>query len=255
MMASNTLLRRKLAENLRRVSDRVGEACARKRRDPAEVLLVAVTKYVDIDMIRALLDLGQIDLGERRVQALTQRAGMISELRSRMRTGGTVKVMPAPRWHMVGHLQRNKVRAVLPHVVMIHSVDSLRLAEEISNQAAKRELTADVLLEVNAGQEKAKQGLAVGAVLHLAEQVVTLPGVRLCGLMCMAPLTDDSEVIRRVFVRTGELFEEIRGERFCPPEFVHLSMGMTNDYPVAVEEGATIIRVGTALFEGLAAAV
>jgi pyridoxal phosphate enzyme (YggS family) len=244
-----------VSENLHRVSDRVGEACARARRDASEVMLVAVTKYVDVDMIRTLLDLGQVELGESRAQALTQRAGMIAELRARMRAGGATKMMPAPRWHMVGHLQRNKVRAVLPHVVMIHSVDSLRLSEEISRQASKRGLTLDILLEVNAGEEKAKQGLAVGAVCHLAEQVVSLPGMRLCGLMCMAPLTEDTERIRRVFVRTKELFEEIRGERFCPPEFRHLSMGMSNDYPIAVEEGATIIRVGTALFEGVAAAV
>jgi hypothetical protein len=255
MMISNTLNRRKLSENLRRVTERVRQACDAKRRDASEVSLVAVTKSVDVDVIRALLDLGQIDLGESRVQALTQRAGMICELRSRMLSGGASKALPAPRWHMIGHLQRNKVRMVLPHVSMIHSVDSLRLAEEINNQAGKQGLKADVLLEVNATEDKNRFGLAVGAVVHLAEQIVTLEGINLCGLMCMAPFTDDEQAIRKVFVRTRELFEEILEERFCPPGFKHLSMGMSNDYAIAVEEGATIIRVGTALFEGLTVAV
>ena len=252
-MISNTSVRRKLTENLRRIADRVESACGRARREPSDVSLLIVTKYVDVDMVRTLLDMGHIELGESRVQQLTQRAGMISEYRSRLQSAGAGKGLPEPRWHMIGHLQRNKVKAVLPHVVMVHSVDSLRLAEEISAQASKRNLTTDVLLEVNAGQEKAKSGLAVGAVTHLAEQVYTLPGMRLRGLMCMAPLTEETERIRRAFARTREVFEEIRSEQLCGPEFRHLSMGMTNDYPIAVEEGATIIRVGSAVFEGLKA--
>lgn len=250
-MSLSAGIRRKLNENLRRVHGEVEAACARSRREPSSVSLIAVTKTVEIDMIRLLLDVGQIDLAESRVQALAQRAGMIAEMRTRMRSGGSSRSLPAPRWHMVGHLQRNKVKAVLPHTCMIHSVDSLRLAEEISNHASRGDQTVDVLLEVNAGEEKAKQGLAVGAVLHLADQVRTLPGFRLCGLMCMAPLVDDRETIRRVFVRTRELFEEIQSERCGGPHFAELSMGMSNDYAIAIEEGATMIRVGGALFEGI----
>ena len=251
-MSSNTAVRRKLSENLRRVQDKIGSACGRSGRDPETVTLVAVTKMVEIDVIRTLLDLGQIDLGENRVQALTQRAGMIAEMRARIRNGGSSRTLPAPRWHMIGHLQRNKVTPVLEHAALIHSIDSLRLIEEISNQAEPRDQLIEVLLEVNASEEKAKQGLGVGAVIHMAEQVHLLPGVRLRGLMCMAPLTEDRDLIRRVFVRTRELFEEIRTDNVGGPQFAELSMGMTNDYEIAVEEGATIIRVGAALFEGIA---
>jgi len=253
-MSANTAVRRKLNENLRRVHDQIASACARSGRDPKTVTLVAVTKIVEIDVIRALLELGQIDIGESRVQALTQRAGMIAEMRTRIRNGGAARTLPAPRWHMIGHLQRNKVKPVLQHTALIHSIDSLRLVEEISGQAAPRDQLVDVLLEVNASEEKVKQGLAVGAVVHMAEQVHSLPGLRLRGLMCMAPLTEDQGVIRHVFARTRELFEEIQTDNIGGPNFAELSMGMSNDYEIAVEEGATIIRVGTALFEGIAPA-
>ena len=133
-------MRRKLSENLRRVRDRIGDACARADRDPDAISLVAVTKTVEIDVIRCLLETGQLDIGESRVQQLIRRAGMIGEFRLRARDGAHVKKLPAPRWHMVGHVQRNKVRSLLPHTTMIHSLDSLRLAEEISERARQQGL-------------------------------------------------------------------------------------------------------------------
>jgi len=140
---------------------------------------------------------------------------------------------------------------VLPWTTLIHSLDSLRLAEAISAQAVKLDKTAEVLMQVNSSGERSKFGTAVGAATHLAEQIVTLPKIKLLGLMTISPLADDAEKTRPFFERTRELFEEMRGERIVGPEFVHLSMGMSSDYAVAVEEGATMVRIGTALFEGL----
>jgi pyridoxal phosphate enzyme (YggS family) len=188
------------------------------------------------------------------VQVLVKRAGMLDEqLQRRMaRTSQESADRPSqPRWHMVGRLQRNKVRAVLPWVELIHSLDSLRLAEEISAQAVKADREVRALMQINPTAERAKFGVAVGAAIHLVEQIVSLPKLTLTGLMAMAPLVDDPEKARPAFERTRELFEEIRGEKVVGPEFAHLSMGMSSDYVVAVEEGATIVRIGTALFDGL----
>ncbi|KPK76157.1 MAG: hypothetical protein AMJ79_07910 [Phycisphaerae bacterium SM23_30] len=247
-------MRKKITENLKRIKDNIAEACVRKMRDPSEVRLIAVTKTVEVDTIRLLLEMGQIDIGESRVQQLMQRTAMIQESLSRRQelTGAEApEPIHRPKWHMIGHLQRNKVKQLLPVVEYIHSVDSLRLAEEINTCAAKLGLVEKVkiFLEVNASQEKQKYGLAVGAITALAEQVKTLPNLEMAGLMTMAPLTEDQEICRFCFVRLREIFEEIRGEKIVGPQFKHLSMGMTQDYVTAVEEGATMVRIGTALFE------
>ena len=239
-------MRKKITDNLKRIKDKVAEACGRSRRDPAQVRVIAVTKTVEVDTIRLLLELGQLDIGESRVQQLMQRSAMIGESLSRRQglsggeNGGSA---PKPRWHMIGHLQRNKVRQLLPIVDYIHSVDSLRLAEEINTSAAKLGLSdkVKIFLEVNTSQEKQKCGLAVGAV--------TLPNLDMVGLMTMAPLTEDQEICRFCFVRLREMFEEMRGEKVVGPHFKHLSMGMSQDYVTAIEEGATVVRIGTALFE------
>ena len=151
---------------------------------------------------------------------------------------------------MVGHLQRNKVKHILPIIDFIHSIDSLRLAEEINTAAARlgMENKIKVLLQVNTSQEKQKYGLAVGAVSALAEQVQTLPNLQVCGLMTMAPFTEDENRCRFCFSRLREIFDEMRGEHVVGPSFTHLSMGMSQDYEIAVEEGATMLRIGSALF-------
>lgn len=244
-------MKRKLAENWKRVTHRIEEACARVDRDPSSVTLVAVTKYASLDVIRTMFDLGFTDFGERQVQELTKRAAAINEwLRRFARDAGT-GARPRPQWHMIGHLQRNKVKAVLPWTDLIHSLDSLRLAEEIDAQAGKLGRVIPVLLEVNAADEPGKFGVAVAAVTHLCEQVCSLEHIELRGLMSMAPLTDDENQIRYVFGRVRELFDEIIGERLCGPQFKDLSLGMTNDFEFGIEVGATYIRVGTALFEGV----
>jgi pyridoxal phosphate enzyme (YggS family) len=151
---------------------------------------------------------------------------------------------------MVGHLQRNKVRQILSIVHLIHSVDTLRLAEEINAAAPKLNICPNILLQVNTSEEPQKYGVPVGAAMHLAEQIGTLPNLKLIGLMTMAPLTRDKDAIRSCFTRARELFIEMRGEKIVSPEFTELSMGMSSDYEIAVEEGATILRIGSAIFAG-----
>lgn len=250
-------MKERIAENLQRIRDEIAQACDRDHRDPREVELVAVTKTADVDAIGALLDLGHAHIGESRVQELVDRHSALQAKPTHKLDEpppGTTTPQPAParaHWHMVGHLQRNKVKPLLPIVEMIHSVDSLRLAEEINTTAARLGLDdkVHILLQVNTSREKQKHGLAVGAVLALAEQVMTLPNLKIGGLMTMAPLTEDAEKARFCFGRLREIFEEIRDEKILGPTFKHLSMGMSNDYIPAIEEGATLIRIGSALFE------
>jgi pyridoxal phosphate enzyme (YggS family) len=244
-------MRRKLADNLKRVRERMHAACQRARRAPEAVRLIAVTKMVEVDVIRSLIDMGVGDLAESRAQELVKRAGMVNEFLTRRRKLDPADGPPEPRWHMIGHMQRNKVRMVQPWVELIHSVDSLRLAEEISEESGKLGRPMDVLIEVNVAGEKSKHGIAVGAVPHLAEHIRALPGLRITGLMTMAPLEDDPEEVRPHFRRLRELFEEMRGEKAAGPAFCELSMGMTNDFEIAIEEGATLIRIGRALFDGV----
>jgi len=248
-------MKRRLSDNYTRVRDRIQAACLRSGRDAGEVHLVAVTKMVEVDVIRTAIEMGMLDLGERRVQDLIKRAGMINEHLARRRTLDPGSCPPNPRWHMIGHLQRNKVRPLLPFVEMIHSLDSLRLAEEISDEAVKIGRVIPCLVEINVSGEKSKYGIAVGAASYLAEQVVDMPGLSIIGLMTMAPLVENPEDARPYFRRLRELFEDMKGEGVVKPEFRELSMGMTNDFEIAIEEGATMIRVGTALFEGLTTGV
>lgn len=244
-------MRRKLAENIKRVRERIAEACDRGGRRPEDIRLIAVTKTVEVDVIRATLEAGLLELAENRVQELVKRAGMIREHLSRRRSMASEDATSQPVWHMVGHLQRNKVRHVLPWVSMIHSVDSLRLAEEISKEAVRIGQTMPVLLEVNVSGEKSKMGMAVGAVSYLAEHVVNLPGIEVAGLMTMAPLAEDPEAARPHFRRLHEIVDDIRREGRMGRAFRELSMGMSDDFEVAIEEGATMIRLGRAIFEGV----
>lgn len=242
-------VRRKLSENLKRIRERMAAACERRGRRADEVQLVAVTKTVEVDVIRSGMEAGLMDLGESRVQELVRRAGMIREHLSRRRSMDRSEALD-PRWHMVGHLQRNKVRVLAPWVDVIHSLDSLRLAEEISEEASKVARVISVLIEVNVSGEKSKFGIAVGAVPHLAENIRALPGIEVIGLMTMAPQAEEPEEARPHFARLREVFEDMRSERILGPEFREMSMGMSNDFEIAIEEGATMVRIGTALFEG-----
>lgn len=239
-----------LAERLQEVKDRIAAACAKARREPAEVTLIAVTKYAAPEQIREIVQLGVTDLGESRVQVLAQRTPQINEFFARRQQAGDETAPAKLRWHMIGHLQRNKIKQVLPLVSLIHSVDSLRLAEELDQQAAKLGKRQPVLMQVNTSEESSKFGVAVGAAVHLAEQIDSMPNLALMGLMAMGPLDGGPARTQAVFARTRELFEEMRWHKIGGNNLRHLSMGMSNDFELAIAEGATMVRIGSALFGG-----
>lgn len=252
-----TGIEQKLRENVRVVRDRIGEACTRVHRDPKTVGLVAVTKTMGLDVVRSLLRMGLTDLGENRVHRLVERAEAIGRDMGRSKPPEWIpeplraNQPTPPRWHMIGNLQRNKVRSLLPWVSMIHSVDRLRLAEEIDHRAAELSRRVDVLLEVSGADEPQKGGAAVCAAAHLGEQMASLPHLRLRGLMAMAPQGEDANRLGNVFSRVSELFEEMRHDYAVGEDFDLLSMGMSNDFEIAVACGSNLVRVGTALFEGI----
>jgi len=239
-----------LAVKLDEVKERIAAACAKAKRDSAEVTLIAVTKTAAPEQIREILQLGVGDLGESRVQVLQQRAAQVNEFFARQQAHGAENLPAKLRWHMIGHLQRNKIKPVLPLVSIIHSVDSLRLAEELDAHAAKANRKLPVLMQVNASEEPQKSGVAVGAAVPLAEQIGTMDNLQIMGLMTMAPLDGDEKTIRQTFARTRELFEEIKFNKIGGSAMRHLSMGMSNDFEHAIMEGATLLRIGTLLFGG-----
>lgn len=220
---------------LREVRERVAAACARAGRSPADVTLVAVTKTVSPATAQRVVDAGVFDLGENRPQELWRKAEALS---------GDV------RWHMIGHLQRNKVARTLPLVTWIHSVDSIRLLQAIDEEAGKLGKNVSVLLEVNTSGEANKKGFAPAAVTTLADTIAGLKYVHVRGLMTMAAL-QDAEACRPSFAQLRTLRDELRDKLAAPHTFEHLSMGMSNDFDIAIEEGATFIRLGTFLVGGL----
>ena len=225
-----------LAKRLDHVEQRLRAACQRAGRQRSEVTLVVVTKTVAPDVAALLPELGIFDLGESRPQQLWRKAAVLPK---------TVC------WHLIGHLQRNKIEPTLPLVSLIHSVDSIRLIEALEIEARKREQTLPVLLEINASREVNKHGFAPEEVPALLPHLTKLRHVRIDGLMAMAAFEEDPQRCRRTFAEVRELRDRFRGELGPPHRLEHLSMGMSNDYEVAVEEGATIARIGSAFFEGL----
>ncbi len=238
----------KIADNLKRVQDNIAAACERCGRSTSEITTVVVTKSANIDMIKQVVRLGCTELAENRVQHLKITA---EDLDVFLNENSADPAFPKKiNWHMIGHLQRNKVRQLLRNCQIIHSVDTLRVAEEVSRDAEKALVTPRILMQVNCSQEPQKYGVPVGAAIHLVEQIVTMPNIKLVGLMTMAPLTSNKDLVRESFARARELFEEIKGEKMAGPEFNHLSMGMSQDYETAIEFGATMLRIGSAIFAG-----
>ncbi len=240
-----------LKSRLQAVRDSIQRAAVRSERPTEDIVLVAVTKYASMDQIRQLIDLGHQDLGESQAQQLIHRSIQIEEYLQRHRelASGRSSTLPRQvRWHMIGHLQRNKVRKLLPLVRLIHSVDSLRLAEEIQSNAARQDVPVEVLVQINTSGNKSKFGVAPAAAIHLIEQIDTMLNVRPRGLMCMAPLVEDPNDARHAFQLCQEIYEEIRTKGVGGEKFNILSMGMSNDYEVAIECGANIVRVGEAIF-------
>ena len=237
MPTSTPFLAALIRENLARVRERIAAAAACSGRQAHDVKLVGVTKYVDESIARALAEAELLDLGESRPQDLWLKADALSEL--------------PIRWHLVGHLQRNKVRRTLPLKPTIHSADSLRLLGEISSEAASLGLKADVLLEVNVSGDAAKHGFEPTEMEPLLPQIAALPNIAVHGLMTMAALQGGPDRARRDFAALRELRDRLLPR--CPDSvsFRELSMGMSGDYEIAIEEGATIVRVGSALFKSL----
>ncbi|MEO1009290.1 MAG: YggS family pyridoxal phosphate-dependent enzyme [Planctomycetota bacterium] len=250
--AMNDIADDELRRRYRDVHERIERAASRTETDAASIILVAVTKHAEPEQILQLVRAGHLDFGENRVQQLLQRASMLSEQAERMRSLGAALgaagASEPVRWHMIGQLQRNKAKQVASVCRLVHSVDSLRVAEELQEIGLKREAPVEVLLQVNTSGEAAKAGCPGAAALHVVEQIHTMIHLRLRGIMAIAPYSEDPEDSRPVFSRCRELFEEIRTEGLVERSFNILSMGMSGDFEVAIEEGANMVRVGSAIF-------
>lgn len=234
--------RAELAARIEHVESRIVSAAERAGRDPADVKLVAVTKTVPAHIVRAAWDLGVRDFGENRVQEAIEKIPLVFPDEP-----GAPDAPPRAAWHMIGHLQRNKVKFVVPLFALIHSVDSLRLAREIDQRAGSAERRMPVLLEVNVAEEESKFGFSVDGLMAELPAIAELPHVAVQGLMTVAPLTPDAELVRPYFRQLRQLRATLR-DRFPAMTWQHLSMGMTDDFEVAIEEGATLVRVGRAIF-------
>jgi pyridoxal phosphate enzyme (YggS family) len=227
-----------IAENIKVVRDRIKVAVKRSGRDPSEIKLVAVSKTVDIDRVKEAVIAGITILGENRVQEAKEK---ISNFKFQI---SNLKV----EWHMVGHLQTNKAKTAIRLFDLIHSVDSLRLAEEIDRESRKAGKVQDVLVEVNLGGEETKHGVSKEGTISLLKELSKLKNISVKGLMTMPPFSEDPEKVRPYFRRLREIRDNINELRVTSYELRDLSMGMSNDFEVAIEEGATMVRIGTALF-------
>ncbi len=222
-----------LAENLQKVEQNIREACKKAKRTREEITLIAVSKTKPVSMLDEVYGLGVRDFGENKVQELSEKH---------------LQLPQDINWHLIGHLQTNKVKQVVGKATLIHSVDSVRLAETIEKEAAKKECIVPILIEVNVAEEMSKFGFKVDEVLSAVETIATFPHVRIKGLMTIAPFVENPEENRSIFARLQKLSVDIRSKNIDNVSVDILSMGMTNDYQVAIEEGATMVRVGTGIF-------
>lgn len=222
-----------ITENLERVRKNIQDACRSVGRDPEEVTLIAVSKTKPVELLQEAYQAGARDFGENKVQEIMDKYPQLpSDI----------------RWHMIGHLQRNKVKYIVDKAAMIHSVDSLRLAQTIEQEAAKHDVQVPILLEVNVAEEDSKFGLKMDEVLPLIEAIAEFPHIRVCGLMTIAPYVENAEENRMFFRQLKKLSVDIAAKNINNVSMSVLSMGMTGDYQVAVQEGATMVRVGTGIF-------
>lgn len=222
-----------LKENLYQVQENMKEACRRSGRAESDVTLIAVSKTKPLTMLEEVYSLGIRDFGENKVQELVDKAEQLPD---------------DIRWHMIGHLQRNKVKYIVDKVYMIHSVDSLRLAEEISKEAVKRGIIVNILIEVNVAGEESKFGVTPEDTPGLVQEISHLPGILVRGLMTIAPFVENAEDNRIFFSALKKLYVDITNKNIDNVRMDYLSMGMTGDYEVAIEEGASFVRVGTGIF-------
>ena len=222
-----------IKENLEEVEARITRACERSGRERSEVTLISVSKTKPVEMLQEAYDAGSRDFGENKPQEIREKYPQL----------------PTDiRWHMIGHLQRNKIKYIIDKVCMIHSVDSIRLAEAIDEEAKKHGIVMPVLIEVNVAEEESKFGVHLDEVESLVRQISELSNIQVQGLMTIAPFTENAEDNRIYFRKLRNLYVDIKDKNIDNVNMCNLSMGMTGDYEVAVEEGATMVRVGTDIF-------
>ena len=222
-----------IKENLENVRNNINKAAKDAGRDPESVTLIAVSKTKPVALLQEAYDAGIRDFGENKVQEITEKYPQLPK---------------DIRWHMIGHLQTNKVKYIVDKVAMIHSVDSFKLAQEISRQAVKHDTCVDILIEVNVAGEESKFGVSVNEAPNLVEEISVLPGIRIRGLMTVAPPVSDPSENRAVFCALSQLLVDIDAKNIDNVNMDCLSMGMSGDYTVAIAEGATFVRVGTSIF-------
>lgn len=222
-----------IADNLKQVHQNIVQACETVGRDPREVTLIAVSKTKPVEMLKEAYDAGERSFGENKVQEIMDKYDQLPE---------------DIKWQMIGHLQRNKVKYIVDKVSMIHSVDSVRLALTIEQEAAKKNVRVPILIEVNVAEEESKYGLKMEEVIPLLEEISAYSHIQVQGLMTIAPFVEDPEENREVFRKLKKLSVDIDKKNINNITMSVLSMGMTGDYEVAIQEGATMVRVGTGIF-------
>ena len=223
-----------VAENIKNIRKRIDETCFRCGRKPNDITVVAVTKTFSVELIREAINAGQLDFGENYVQELNQKNDLLRESK--------------PRWHFIGHLQTNKVKFIADYVHLIHTVDNERVADEIQKRAERTNRAIDVLVELHTTEETTKSGVKPQNVVELVKSISKLPRVRICGLMTMGPFSENPDDSRPSFRQLADLGKTIEKEGIENISMKHLSMGMSHDFVVGIEEGATIVRIGTAIF-------
>lgn len=222
-----------LKENLTNVEENIQKACDKAGRDRSEVTLIAVSKTKPVEMLKEIYDEGIREFGENKVQEMCEKMELLPE---------------DIKWNMIGHLQTNKVKYIIGKTSLIHSVDSLKLAEEIQKQAVKHDVIADILVEVNIANEESKFGISKDETIQMVKDIAKLDHLRIKGLMTIAPFVENPEDNRLYFREIKQLSVDINNQNIDNVSMDILSMGMTGDYMVAIEEGATMVRVGTGIF-------
>ena len=222
-----------LSDNLEKVKERVKLAAIRANRNPDDVMLIAVSKTKPAEAVKEVYDCGIRDFGENKVQEICMKKEILPE---------------DINWHMIGHLQRNKVKMVIDKACLIHSVDSIRLAKQISEEAVKKNITVQILLEVNVAEEESKYGFSTEETEVVLREIAAMPNILVRGLMTSAPYTENSEENRQFFRTLKQLCVDLKAKNIDNTSMDYLSIGMTGDFEVAIEEGATHVRVGTAIF-------
>lgn len=222
-----------IKNNISAIKEEIKQACLKAGRSPEEITIIAVTKTIDVERINYAVDCGLSNLGENKVQEIMDKYDTVAK---------------GVKWNLIGHLQTNKVKYIIDKVELIHSVDSVKLAEEISRRAEKNNLIKDVLVQINVAMEETKFGINIEDAVDFVKSASVFKNIRIKGLMTIAPNYEDVEKVRPVFRQLKKKFDELAQMNIPNTEMKYLSMGMSNDYSIAIEEGANMIRVGTAIF-------